>query len=417
MPDLRKFNQLARNWEALGDSDPMFGVLSDPSKHGGKWNPDEFFASGRAHVDKLLRTLRDARATFTPGSCLDFGCGVGRLTVPLSEAFQHTIGIDVARPMIEAALRHRPAGARCDFVVNQHPDLRQFAAGSFDVVHSCLVLQHIPPDVSPLYIAEFFRVAKPGGLVVFQVPASTRTPEEASASFALPVRAFAADLQVTTALPALRPGAFATVVVRVTNRSDVTWPHDIPAGRHICLGNHWLSEDGARVVNDDARAFLPRAVESGQSVEIPIKVQAPEAAGRYRLEFDLVQEHVCWFTQHGSPTAQVPVTVDGQADAALATTADVTTDAEGAVDGSRRDDGAGSAVESSSNPLQRPRGAWLRRVLGKLRGDTPTFEMHVVPRAHVEQVIAFGNGSLIRAVDDNAAGAGWLSYTYICRKH
>lgn len=36
MADLRKFKTLARNWEALGDTDPMFGVLSDPTKHGGK---------------------------------------------------------------------------------------------------------------------------------------------------------------------------------------------------------------------------------------------------------------------------------------------------------------------------------------------------------------------------------------------
>src|SRR3954471_18383643 len=83
--DLRKFRTLARNWEALGDTDPFYGVLSDPSKQGGQWNVDEFFASGRAHVDTLLRTLRSARATFLPGRCLDFGCGVGRVTVPLSE--------------------------------------------------------------------------------------------------------------------------------------------------------------------------------------------------------------------------------------------------------------------------------------------------------------------------------------------
>ena len=46
---------LARNWEVLGDTDPMFGILSDPSKHGGKWDPETFFASGRVHVQSLLR--------------------------------------------------------------------------------------------------------------------------------------------------------------------------------------------------------------------------------------------------------------------------------------------------------------------------------------------------------------------------
>ena len=113
MTDLSKFRTLAKNWEALGETDPLFGVLSDPTKFGGKWNADEFFASGRAHIEKLLRTLADVRASFEPGECLDFGCGVGRLTLPLSESFRHTLGVDVAKPMIESARRNAPLPSPC----------------------------------------------------------------------------------------------------------------------------------------------------------------------------------------------------------------------------------------------------------------------------------------------------------------
>ena len=113
MADLRSFRRLARNWEALGEADPLFGVLSDPTKAGGRWDSGEFFASGHAHVQKLLRTLADVRASYEPGACLDFGCGVGRLTVPLSASFARTVGVDVARPMIDAAKRYAPVGARC----------------------------------------------------------------------------------------------------------------------------------------------------------------------------------------------------------------------------------------------------------------------------------------------------------------
>lgn len=402
MADLTKFRELARNWEALGDTDPMFGVLSDPTKHGGKWDADEFFASGVAHVQKLLRTLTDARATFEPGTCLDFGCGVGRLTIPLSRSFRHTTGVDVARPMIDAARRHLPADARCEFALNRDPHLGRFATAHFDVVHSCLVLQHIPSDVSPGYIAEFFRVTKPGGLVVFQVPAQVFSEAELTAAHALPDAAFAADLRFIDPPASLETGGFATVVVRVTNRGSVTWPHDIPAGRHICLGNHWLRADGSRAVDDDARAFLPHAVHPGDSVDIPLRVQAPEASEHYLLEADLVQEHVSWFAQKGSPTARVEVNVTGAptraGDSELAAALPV---------GS----GAQPAVAAAA-----PAPSLLRRVLRKIRGGTPTFEMHVVPRAVVEQTIQRSGGELIRAVDDNAAGPGWLSYTYICRR-
>ena len=133
VPDLRAFKTAARNWEAFGESDPFFGVLSDPTKYGSRWDPDEFFASGRAHVEKLFRTLSDACIPLQTGTCLDFGCGPGRLTLPLSASFERTVGVDVARPMIEAARGFKPAAASCEFVVNRHPDLRQFRAGTFDV--------------------------------------------------------------------------------------------------------------------------------------------------------------------------------------------------------------------------------------------------------------------------------------------
>jgi SAM-dependent methyltransferase len=403
MADLRKFRSLARNWETLGEIDPLFGVLSDPTKHGGKWEHDEFFASGRAHVAKLMRTLSDARASFEPGACLDFGCGVGRLTVPLSESFQRTVGVDVAAPMVDAARRLQPAGARCEFVLNRDPDLRRFASGTFDVVHSCLVLQHIPPDISPGYIAEFFRVSRPGGLVVFQLPAETRTAEQISASHALPDTAYAAGLSLSDVPETLAPGACAPVLVAITNRSDVTWRHDIPAGRHICVGNHWLRDDGSRVVDDDARGFLPKPVAPGETVHVRLRVQAPSTPGRYLLEVDLVQEHICWFAQRGSPTATAVLTVTSASTPSPAV--EVASVADAVV-----------ANEPATLRPPAPRVPLLRRLMRRLRGGTPTFEMHVVSRALVEQTIRGSGGELLRAVDDNAAGPGWLSYTYICRR-
>jgi hypothetical protein len=61
--------------------------------------------------------------------------------------------------------------------------------------------------------------------------------------------------------------------VRVKNRSEHPWPNDIPAGRHVCLGNHWIHEDGGHHVYDDARAFLPRAIEPGETVEMSLGVR------------------------------------------------------------------------------------------------------------------------------------------------
>jgi hypothetical protein len=61
--------------------------------------------------------------------------------------------------------------------------------------------------------------------------------------------------------------------------------------------------------------------------------------------------------------------------------------------------------------------AWLRGLVERVRQwRRPTFSMYTVPRSEVEAVIRAGGGELLAAIDDNAAGAGWQSYTYVCRR-
>jgi SAM-dependent methyltransferase len=400
---LRRFRSLARSWEGLGRTDPLFGILSDPAKWGGKWDADEFFASGRAHVEKLLRSLNDARASFKRDTCLDFGCGVGRLTVPLSASFNRTIGVDIARSMIDLARRYHAASTQCEFLVNRGLDLRQFPDATFDVVHSCLVLQHIPPDISMGYIAEFFRVCKPGGLVVFQLPSETRPESIISAEHALPDSAYVAAIAVTDPPASLESSEFATLDVVVTNNSPVVWRHDIPAGRHICVANHWLRQDGTTAIFDDARAFLPRTIGPGERFEVPLRIQAPGEAGEYQLEIDLVQEFVCWFAEKGSNTARsaVKVRASTAAESNAPTAPAVATDAAAGLRNAASSRPAISIVD------------WIRK---RFRSGTPSFEMHTVPRSQVEEAVRIAGGHLIQAIDDNAAGPRWCSYTYVCRR-
>lgn len=386
--DVAQFRRLARNWEAVGDTDPMFGVLSDPSKFGGKWAADEFYASGRAHIRNLLRILDGLGAAFEHGDCLDFGCGMGRLTIPLAESFANTVGMDVARSMIGPARRHVPAGVSCEFAVNRHPDLRAIPSARFDFVHSCLVLQHIPPAIALRYIAEFLRVCRPGGLVVFQLPAGTCSQAEISAKHALAPAGYRAEIAIRNPPRALAASAKAVLDLSITNRSPVEWRDDIPASRRICIANHWLHADGATAIHDDGRASLPRTLAPGEQADVELGVQAPGEPGSYLVDVDLVQERICWFAERGSPTARAPVTVGPGVAPPEAPPADV--------------------------PVRRP--SLLQRIRRRIRGGTPDFEMHVVPRATVEDTVRANGGELLRAIDDNAAGERWVSYTYVCRR-
>lgn len=386
---LGRFRTLAKNWERFGRRDPMFGVLSDPAKQNGRWVEAEFFESGRAHVAKLFRILAAHGASFTPGRALDFGCGVGRLTRPIAERFEHTVGVDVAPSMIALARRHNASGARCDFVVNRDPDLRQFGDGGFDFVHTCLVLQHIPPEVSATYIREFLRVTRPGGLVVFQVPSRVLNDAEVDARLTLPPDGFRAQIEVLEAPVSIAAGTPCVVTVRITNTSAATWMLDIPGGRHICLANHWLDAHGQVVVADDGRARLPHDLQPGESGMVTLGLRAPAAAGAHILELDLVQERIAWFAQRGSATTRVPVHVEP---GVVATT---------------------SHDERVSSPAVPGLFARLRT---RFAAPAPFFEMHVLPQAEVEATVIAAGGTVLHAIDDGAAGASWLSYTYVCRK-
>ena len=48
--------KLERTWDEMASRDPLWAVLTWPEKHGGKWNVDEFFATGRAEASELNAT-------------------------------------------------------------------------------------------------------------------------------------------------------------------------------------------------------------------------------------------------------------------------------------------------------------------------------------------------------------------------
>jgi ubiquinone/menaquinone biosynthesis C-methylase UbiE len=169
---------VARTWERLARSDPLWAVLTDPSRRGGRWALDEFYATGRREVDDVMAYAERLVPGLGRESALDFGCGVGRLTLPLAGYFERVTGVDISPTMLALARERADASAgeesaaagSCEFVLNQRADLRVFADASFDFVYSGLTLQHVPPDSARCYIGELVRVLRQGGLLLFQLP-------------------------------------------------------------------------------------------------------------------------------------------------------------------------------------------------------------------------------------------------------
>lgn len=162
-------------WSELGESDAMWAVLTERGKSRNRWDLDEFLGTGRAEIATQLAELARHHVPVTFDRALDFGCGVGRLTQGLlAGGFAQAIGIDISPGMIKKAEEFNTRGDRCSFVLNVVADLSVFANDSFDLVYTRRVLQHMPNDLAKRYICEFFRVTRPGGVVVFQIPTMLR---------------------------------------------------------------------------------------------------------------------------------------------------------------------------------------------------------------------------------------------------
>jgi ubiquinone/menaquinone biosynthesis C-methylase UbiE len=161
----------AQDWNELAQLDPHWAILTSPGKRFGRWDSDEFFATGTAEAEAFMRRAGELGLPKERGRALDFGCGLGRMTRALAAHFEECVGVDISEEMIRGARDANAGAENVSFVVNRADDLSQFPDAAFDLVYSTLVLQHVPDrGAIESYVGEFCRVLRPGGLAVFGLP-------------------------------------------------------------------------------------------------------------------------------------------------------------------------------------------------------------------------------------------------------
>jgi SAM-dependent methyltransferase len=153
--------------------DPYFAVLTDekyrrPSLDDAR--KEEFFQTGERHTAYLLQQCaKVAGNSFKPRRALDFGCGVGRVTIPLARGVEAMVGADVSPGMLAEAQRNAAVRGQSNIAWVQSDDGLTSLEGGFDLIHSCITFQHIAPLRGRVLFARLLGRLAPGGVGALQI--------------------------------------------------------------------------------------------------------------------------------------------------------------------------------------------------------------------------------------------------------
>jgi 2-polyprenyl-3-methyl-5-hydroxy-6-metoxy-1,4-benzoquinol methylase len=149
------------------------GVLSVGRNHkapryGGEAR-DKFYENGKRQLARLEREIEALTGCTLEGRrALDYGCGVGRLALPLAERCEHVYGLDISLRALDGAGK-RAKRLNLNNVEWMHADRLAELSGRYDMVESMLVFQHIPSREGERIFQTLVQGLRPGGVGAIQL--------------------------------------------------------------------------------------------------------------------------------------------------------------------------------------------------------------------------------------------------------
>lgn len=163
----------AEYWEALARRQGYFAVLAHDGSlqvAGDNTASPEFFATGEADVAAVLSAAASIVGhEVSLASSLDFGCGAGRLTIPIARRARTVTACDIAPTMLAHARRNAETAGLRNITYIGLDELFTLPLGTFTFVCSLLVLQYVPRSIGYDIIRTLVRLLAPGGIAVLHV--------------------------------------------------------------------------------------------------------------------------------------------------------------------------------------------------------------------------------------------------------
>lgn len=159
-------------WERLATDDPWRAVLTNVDGRaiaGDAEAREAFYRSGEEHVERIFSAIRAhfGETDFEVG--VDFGCGVGRIAVPLARRCSRVIATDIAPTMLAITADRLQAEGVSNVMLQPSQDFVRDGT-PIDLFHSFLVLQHIWPDDGMRILRDVLPRIRAGGIAAIHVP-------------------------------------------------------------------------------------------------------------------------------------------------------------------------------------------------------------------------------------------------------
>lgn len=228
-------------WEAFAAREPHFAVLTDPRFLRANLNPEherEFFASGEGVVSWMLGVIDAGLAPqFAPMSILEYGCGVGRLALPLARRPASVTAVDRSPIMLDLARREAERRG-LGHIVFQTPDALFASPRTFDLVVCYHVLQRLRPVEGMALLRRLIGLVSPGGVGVFQWPYRTR--ESGLVAVSRRVRAVVPGANAAVNVLRGKPASDPFIPTHTYDMDEMVRALDLPAFRstHVALEHH-----------------------------------------------------------------------------------------------------------------------------------------------------------------------------------
>jgi len=153
---------MKRDWDARARTNARYFIASTNYE-----SEAVFRAQGERDVRHFFEGVEELLGP--ERELVDIGCGIGRMDEFLAPRVKHLTGVDVSGEMVRQARARLKHLGNVTFVECDGFSL-PLSDASADTIYSLIVFQHVPRPVAHGYLREAFRVLRPGGGFLFQVP-------------------------------------------------------------------------------------------------------------------------------------------------------------------------------------------------------------------------------------------------------